>query len=320
MTTSGVDVKSNIRDAFMEELISHAEKEPRIVVLDPDVGEATRTWNFGKRFPDRFYEMGIAEQNTFGIASGLASTGCIVFAATFAVFASMRAAEMVRTAICYPKRNVKVIGGYAGLSNGKDGATHQSVEDVAIMRSFPNIVVLVPSDPVIARKMVRAVSEYAGPVYIRMEYEALPSVHPEDLDFQIGRGYVMRKGSDVTLASYGTALHRLLEAAALLEGEGIHAEVLDMPTLKPFDRETLLASVRKTGALVTLEDHTTTGGLRSIAAECLLDAGLSPSYRYLGIRDIYTESGKTDELRALYGIDAAAVVSVVHELVKSRKG
>ncbi|OHD70904.1 MAG: hypothetical protein A2V99_08220 [Spirochaetes bacterium RBG_16_67_19] len=309
----------NLRDVFMNELIAYAATEKRIVVLDPDVGEATRTWNFGERYPDRFYEFGIAEQNTFGVASGLASTGCIVFASTFAVFASLRAAEMIRTSICYPKRNVKVIGGYAGISNGKDGATHQSLEDIAIMRSFANLVVLAVSDPVIARKVVALVSEYTGPVYIRMEYEPLPAVHPESLKFQIGKGYVVRKGRDLTIASYGTALHRALAGAATLKAEGIEAEVLDFPTLKPFDKATLLESVARTGALVTLEDHNLIGGLKSIAGECLLEAGMATRYLGLGIADIYTESGKTEELRSLYGIDAAAVAGAARELVKGGK-
>jgi transketolase len=306
----------NLRDVFMNELIEYAAKEKRIVVLDPDVGEATRTWNFGERYPDRFYEFGIAEQNTFGVASGLASTGCIVFASTFAVFASLRAAEMVRTSICYPRRNVKVIGGYAGISNGKDGATHQSLEDVAIMRSFAGMVVLVPSDPVTARKLVAAVCDYVGPVYIRMEYEALPAVHPESLKFEIGKGYLVLKGKDVTIASYGTALHRTLAAAKTLKAEGIEAEVLDFPTLKPFDKDVLLKSIAKTKALVTIEDHNLIGGLKSIVGECLLDAGVGAKYRGLGIADIYTESGKTEELRSLYGIDAAAVVQAARELVR----
>jgi transketolase len=306
----------NLRDVFMKELIDYASREKRIVVLDPDVGEATRTWNFGERYPDRFYEFGIAEQNTFGVASGLASTGCIVFASTFAVFSSMRAAEMVRTSIAYPKRNVKVIGGYAGISNGKDGATHQSLEDIAIMRSFANMVVLAVSDPVTARKVVEAVCEHVGPVYIRMEYETLPAVHPESLEFQIGKGYRVRQGKDVTLASYGTALHRTLAAAAALQAEGIEAEVLDFPTLKPFDGELLLESVGRTGALVTVEDHNLIGGLKSIAGECLLEAGVGTRYRGLGIKDIYTESGKTEELRSLYGIDAEAVAGAARGLVR----
>jgi transketolase len=308
----------NLRDVFMSELIAHAAGEKRIVVLDPDVGEATRTWNFRERFPERFYELGIAEQNTFGVAAGLASTGCIVFAATFAVFASMRAAEMVRTSICYPKRNVKVIGGYAGISNGKDGATHQSLEDIAIMRSFPGNTVIVPSDPVTAKKIVAAVCAYPGPVYIRMEYEAVPAVHPQSMRFEIGKGYRVREGGNVTLASYGTALHRSLAAAAALAARGIEADVLDFPTLKPFDCGLLLESVRKTGALVTVEDHSVIGGLRSIAAECLLDAGVSVTYRGLGIKDIYTESGKTDELRAQYGIDAAAITAAAQDMAGGR--
>lgn len=310
----------NLRDAFMKELIAFAEKDERIVVVDPDVGEATRTWSFGEAYPHRFFEFGIAEQNAFGAAAGLAAVGCVVFASSFAVFASMRAAEMVRTSICYPKLNVKVIGGYAGLSNGKDGATHQSVEDMAIMRSFPNMTVTAVSDPVIARKMVAAAVAHEGPLYIRMEYEPLPAIHPESLAFSLGRAYVVRGGTDVTLLSYGTAVHRNLEAANALAAMGISAEVVDLPTLKPFDAGTVLSSVRKTGAVVTLEDHNIFGGLASAACECLVEAGLAPRFRSLGIRDLFTESGKTAELRELYNIDAAAVVRAASEVaVRGRR-
>ncbi|HUI72596.1 MAG TPA: transketolase C-terminal domain-containing protein, partial [Spirochaetia bacterium] len=287
---------------------------PRVVVVDPDVGEATRTWTFGENLPDRFFEFGIAEQNAFGAAAGMAAVGCIVFASTFAVFASMRAAEMIRTSICYPKLNVKVVGGYAGISNGKDGATHQSVEDMAIMRSFPNMTVVAVGDPVTARKVVEAAVKTPGPVYIRMEYEQLPEVHPEDLELVLGRGYVVKTGSDVTLVSYGTAIHRLLEARSALAESGISAEVIDFPTLKPFDSQTLLGSVRKTGALVTLEDHSVIGGLASAASECLIEAGIAPQFRSLGFKDVFTESGKTPELRELYGLDSTAVVRAAREV------
>ena len=305
----------NTRKIFMDELIKLAKDNEKIVVLDPDVGEATYTWNFFEAYPDRFYEFGIAEQNTFGVASGLASTGLTVFASTFAVFASMRAAEMVRTTTCYPKRNVKVIGGYAGLSNGKDGATHQSVEDIAIMRSFPNLVVMAVSDRIVTQKIAKLAIDYQGPMYLRMEYELLPEIHKTNLDLQIGRGYVVREGKDVTIVSYGTALLRTIKAADILMEEGISAEVIDMPTIKPFDSDIILNSVKKTGRIVTLEDHNIYGGLASAVAETLIENGVCPGFKKLGINDLYTESGTTIELRSRYKIDEIAVIEAAKSLV-----
>ncbi|MBA7493165.1 Apulose-4-phosphate transketolase subunit B [subsurface metagenome] len=306
----------NLRDAFINDVIQIAQEEDRIVVLDADVGSATKTWNFREIYPERFYEFGIAEQNMFGVAAGLAATGRIPIAATFAVFASMRAAEMIRTSICYPKLNVKIIGGYAGLSNGKDGATHQSVEDIAIMRSFPNLVVMVPSDPMMARKIARTAVEYQGPVYIRMEYEEVPFVYDEDVEFQIGRGLTPKEGSDVTVVSYGVALIRVIETAKILSSEGIEVEVIDMPTIKPFDKNLLLQSVKKTGAIVTVEDHSVIGGLASMVSECLIEEGTNPRFRGLGIPDVFTESGTTSKLRDKYGIGQDAIISVVRDLVE----
>ena len=212
--------------------------------------------------------------------------GRIVVAATFAVFASMRAAEMIRTSICYPKLNVKVIGGYAGLTNGKDGATHQSVEDIAIMRSFANQVVMIPSDAVMTRKMLQVALKYEGPVYIRLEYGDTPTIYGDDLKFEIGKGYLVKEGSDVTLVSYGIALARTLEVANQLGTEGISFEVIDMPTVKPFDRDIILASVKKTGAIVTVEEHSIIGGLASIVSETLVQAHVCPYFRGLGIPDV----------------------------------
>jgi len=311
--------KVNLREPFIEELIELARSEERIVVLDPDVGAATRTWRFGETYPERFYEFGIAEQNTFGVAAGLAATGSIAVAATFAVFASMRACEMVRTSICYPKLNVKIIGSYAGLTNGKDGATHQSVEDMAIMRSFPNMTVMAPSDSVMTKKVLRAAIAFQGPVYIRLEYGAVPSFYADDFGFEIGRGYRVRQGKDVTAVSYGIALARVMEAAQLLALEGIEVEVVDMPTLKPFDKETLLGSAAKTGAVVTVEEHSIIGGLASAVSESLVEAHVCPYFRGLGIPDVFTESGDSDRLRDKYGIGLKAILAAVREL-NSAKG
>jgi transketolase len=307
------------REAFADALVELGREEQRLVVLDADVSRTSRTRRFRDAYPARFYDVGVAEQNLFGMASGLASTGCIPIAVTFAVFASMRAAEPVRTSICYPKMNVKIIGGYAGLSNGKDGATHQSLEDIAIMRSFANLVVMAPSDGVLTQKMLRAAVAHLGPVYIRLEYEPVPVIYDPEVAFHIGHGYRLREGKDATVVAYGIAVGRALEAARSLQSEGIDVEVLDMPTLKPFDKGLLLDSVRKTGALVTLEDHSIIGGLASAACECLVEAQVLPRFRALGVRDVYTESGDANALRDKYGLGKQAIAQAVHELVASKQ-
>ncbi len=306
----------DLREALIDELLTLAQEEERLVVLDADVSRTSRTRRFRNAFPHRFYDVGVAEQNLFGVAAGLAAVGRIPVAVTFAIFASLRAAEPIRTSICYPRFNVKIVGGYAGLSNGKDGATHQSLEDVAIMRSFANLVVLSPSDAVMTRKMLRAAMTWTGPVYLRLEYEAVPRLYGEQLEFVIGRGYRLREGSQVTVASYGLATHRALAAATALATEGISVEVLDLPTLKPLDTQLLLASVRKTGRLVTVEDHSLIGGLASAASDCLVTAGLPARVRRLGVADVFTESGASDALREKYGLGIGAICEAARELAR----
>ena len=306
------------REVFVDELVELGKEEQRLVVLDADVSRTTRTRRFRDAYPDRFYDIGVAEQNMFGIAAGLAATGCTVLASSLAIFASMRATEIIRTSICYPGLNVKVLGGYAGLSNGKDGATHHSLEDVAIMRSLPNMVVLSPSDAVLTRKVARAAIAYRGPVYVRLEYEHSPIIYDDGIEFAVGRGLRTRCGSDVTLASYGLAVVRCLEAAALLSAEGVSAEVLDMASLKPLDTELLLSSARKTGAVVTVEDHSIIGGLGSAVCECLMEEGFLPHYRRLGVPDVFTESGTNAELRDKYGTGCAAIVQAARQVVAAR--
>ncbi len=308
------------REALIDELIALAAEEPRIVVLDADVSRTSRTRRFRNAYPGRFYDVGVAEQNLFGVAAGLAATGRIPVAVTFAVFASLRAAEPIRTSICYPRMNVKIIGGYAGLSNGKDGATHQSLEDIAIMRSLANLVVLSPSDGLLARKMLRAAVAHPGPVYLRVEYEDVPVLYDEAFEFRIGRGAVLRPGRDATVASYGVAAGRALAVAAECAGEGLDVEVLDMTCLKPFDTELLLESVRRTGALVTVEDHSLVGGLGSIVCECLVHGGVRVPVCCLGIQDVYTESGKSDEVRDKYGVGRAAIRQAIREVVARSAG
>jgi transketolase len=308
-------VNLDLREAFVDELIELAASEPRLVVLDADVSRTSRSRRFRDAYPDRFFGMGVAEQDMTGVAAGLANVGRIPVAITFAVFASMRAAEPLRQSICYPQLNAKIVGGYAGLSNSKDGATHHSMEDIAITRAFSNLTVLTPSDGVLTRKVLRAAIAHDGPVYLRLEYESSPQLHDPDVEFVIGRGIRLREGSDVTIVSCGVAVARAMQAAERLSGLGIEADVLDMASLKPFDGELLAASVAKTGALVTLEDHNVNGGLGSTAARVVLDGGLAPAFRAIGI-DSFTESAaKPAELREKYGVGAGAVVDAATSLL-----
>ena len=326
VVTSGAVVHDSFLDvgsedprfAFMEAIIALAEHDERIVALDADVSRRTLTRHFRDRFPDRFWDLGVAEQNLMGVTAGLAASGRIPVACAFAVFVSMRAVEPIRTSICYPRLNAKLVGGYAGLSNGKDGATHQSIEDVAIMRSLPNLVVLSPSDAILADRIARAAIAHEGPVYVRIEYEDTPRIHEPDVRFEIGRGIRVRTGSDLTLATYGIALARAVEAARILGQAGISVEVLDMASLKPFDEGLLVGSTDRTGALVTLEDHSIVGGIASLAAETLLRAGRAPRFRALGVADRFTESGKNDELRARFGLDVPAIVAAAREMLEDR--
>jgi transketolase len=304
----------DLRETFVDELIAIGAEEERLVVLDADVSRTSRTRRFRDKYPRKFYDFGVAEQNMVGAAAGLATTGRIPVAVTFSVFTSMRAAEQVRTSVCYPKLNVKIIGGYAGLSNGKDGATHQSIEDIAITRSFPNLVVMSPSDPILAKKIARAAIEYQGPVYIRLEYEKAPNIYHDDFQFQIGHGYKLREGKDITVISYGIAISRVMEAADILAKEGIMLEIIDMPTIKPLDREIIIESVKKTKAIITVEDHNIIGGLASATCQCLVENHLNPWYKGLAINDIFTESGPNDKVREKYGIGTQNIIQAVKNL------
>lgn len=309
----------DMREAFVDELIELAATEPRLVVLDADVSRTSRSRRFRDAYPDRFFDMGVAEQDMTGVAGGLANVGRIPVTITFAVFASMRACEPLRQSICYPELNAKVIGGYAGFSNSKDGATHHSMEDVAITRAFATLTVLSPSDALMTRKVLRAAVQYEGPVYIRQEYEASPAVHGPEVELVIGKGIRARAGSDVTIVSYGVAVARAMEAARRLAERGIEADVIDMATLKPLDTELLVESVGRTGALVTLEDHNVEGGLGSACARVVLEAGLAPAFRCLGVHTFTESAAKPDELREKYGVGAGAVVEAVTDLLGSRR-
>lgn len=306
----------NRRDEFMQRLIELAETNKNFVVLDADVGSATRTWEFGLKYPERFFEMGIAEQNMVGTASGFAGCGVTAVCATFATFISMRALEMIRTSVAYPKLDVKLIGGYAGISNGKDGATHQSLEDLALLRAIPNMAVITPADGVAARKCADLILGFKGPIYVRMEYEEIIDIYEDGSAFSLGGSNVLRQGKDVAIVACGAAVGTALRAAEKLSFQGIDAQVVDMYSIKPFDEEALLESAAATGAVVSIEEHSSIGGLAGAVCECLMKRNLSVKYHAVGINDVYTESGKTEELKTKYGIDDQALISAVNAILE----
>lgn len=305
------------RDAYGDALVELGRENPDIVVLDADLSKSTKTNLFCKEFPDRHFNMGIAEANMISTAAGLATCGKIPFASTFAVFASGRAWEQVRMSVCYPELNVKIVATHGGITVGEDGASHQANEDIAVMRALPNITVVVPADGIETKKAVRAIADYHGPVYMRLGRSGVPVVFDESYEFVLGRAVVMRPGDDVSIFACGIMVAEALEAAELLKAEGVSAEVVNVSTIKPLDVETILESVRKTGCAVSAEEHSIVGGLGSAVAEAIIDACPIPMER-VGVPDTFTESGKPSELLKKYGmtpadIAAAARLAIQHK-------
>lgn len=308
--------KYNLKDSFSEKLIEVAASNKKVVVIDPEVARSTKMRAFSFAYPGRFYQVGVAEQNAVGVAAGLATEGNIVFCVAFSPFMVMRPIEMTRTAAAYPKLNVKIVGEYAGFTDGKDGATHECLEDVGMMRSIPGVVVVSPSTPNMTKAMVVPMIEKKGVAYIRVDNEDCEELYPNDVQFVLGKAYIVRKGADVTLAAYGSAVHRICEAAEELKKAGISAEVIDCATIKPIDRDTLVASVKKTGRLITLEDHNLYGGLASAVAEAVLGSGVAPKFKPLAVNDVFGISGNAEQLREYFGLAAKDVVAAAKELMK----
>ncbi|MHB8780533.1 MAG: transketolase family protein [Candidatus Geothermincolia bacterium] len=304
------------RKGFGDAVTALGEADPRIVVLDADLSKSTQTEIFAKRFPDRFFDCGVAEQNMMGVAAGLASCGKIVFVSTFAIFASGRAYEQVRNTIAYPNLNVKICPSHGGVAVGEDGSSHQALEDIALMRAVPNMRVIVPADYYQAREAVKEAAGIAGPVYIRMGRPAVPVIYDDDYRFELGRANVLREGTDLSILANGVNLAEALQAAETLAGSGISAEVLDMACVKPLDREAVLATASKTGHVLTVEDHSVTGGLGGAVAELLAEEQCA-KLRRLGIPDRFGSSGTGPELLAHFGIDAAGIVSAAQEMYGS---
>ncbi|HBQ64786.1 MAG TPA: transketolase [Clostridiales bacterium] len=283
--------------------------DPNLVVLDADLSKSTKTDTFKKKYPERFFNIGIAEGNMMSVAAGIASCGKTVFASTFAIFAALRACEQIRNSICYPKLNVKIGATHAGISVGEDGASHQAVEDVGVMRSIPNMTVLSPSDGPSTRLAVKAAIEHQGPVYLRLGRLAVPVIYNDAMlkDFSLGKGILLRDGKDLTIAATGLMVHEAIKAADMLAAEGVSARVLDFHTLKPIDRDLIIQAARETGRIVTAEEHNMYGGLGSAVAEILAENYPVP-VRMVAIRDQFGKSGKPDRLIERYKLTAQSIV------------
>lgn len=299
------------RVSYGEALVELGAEHDDFVVLDADLAAATQTGRFKAAFPDRFFDAGIAECNLMGLAAGIAATGRTAFASSFAMFAAGRAYEQVRNSIGYPHLNVKIGATHAGISVGEDGATHQCLEDIALMRVIPGMTVVVPSDDVEARAVVRAAYKLDGPVYMRFARLASPVINDSDTyKFEMGKGIVMREGTDVTIVACGLMVSEALDAAEALASEGISAEVINMHTVKPIDADLIVKSATKTGHVVTVEEHSVIGGLGSAVADVLCEQAPTPLVK-IGVQDVFGESGPGAELLHVYGLDAAHIAETV---------
>ncbi|HOM02306.1 MAG TPA: transketolase family protein [Acetivibrio sp.] len=311
----------------MQELIATREaygkalaeigSDPRIVVMDADLSKSTRTEIFKKKYPERFFNMGIAEANMMAAAAGIASCGKIVFASTFAMFASGRAFEQIRNSICYPQLNVKIGASHSGLTVGEDGASHQAIEDIAIMRVIPNMTVVCPADAVETREATIAAYKTPGPFYLRLTRLAVPVIFDENYKFELGKGVTVRDGNDVTIIATGLMVGKAIEAVDILKRDGINARLINIHTIKPIDRDIIIKAATETGAIVTCEEHNVIGGLGSAVAEVLMETRPVPM-RMVGVMDRFGKSGKPDELLKKYGLTPENIVEKVKEVLKSK--
>lgn len=308
-------IKTATRDAYGKALVELGGINDKIVVLDADLAAATKTGMFKKAYPDRFFDSGIAESNMMGVAAGLATTGYTVFASTFAMFAAGRAYEQVRNSIAYPHLNVKIGATHAGISVGEDGASHQCCEDIALMRVIPGMVIINPADDNEARAAVFAAAEYEGPVYMRFGRLAVPRIFDESYKFELGKAVTLRGGSDVTIIATGLMVNEAIEAAKALADEGISAEVINIHTIKPLDKEAVIRSAAKTGAVVTAEEHSIIGGLGGAVAEALCESGKPVPVVRLGVNDVFGRSGPAVELLHIYGLDAQNIVAKAKQAI-----
>lgn len=306
--------KMATREAYGKALVELGKKYDNLVVMDADLSGSTKTAVFAKEYPERFFNMGIAEQNMYGAAAGLAVSGKIVCASTFAMFAAGRAFEIIRNSIGYTHANVKICATHAGITVGEDGATHQTFEDIALMRTIPGMTVINPSDGISTAKLLEKAMEIDGPCYVRLGRSAVPVFYDESADFEIGRGKTVRDGSDVTVIATGIMVNEAVMAAEELKKQNIDVRVIDIHTIKPIDRDIIIKAAKETGAIVTAEEHSVIGGLGSAVAE--VTAAEAPvKMRFVGQHDVFGESGKPEELKQKYGMTAADIVKAVRELI-----
>ncbi len=311
-------IKTATRDAYGKALVELGETDKKIIVLDADLAAATKTGMFKKAHPEKFIDCGIAEGNMMGVAAGLATAGYTVFASSFAMFAAGRAFEQVRNSIGYPHLNVKIGATHAGISVGEDGASHQCCEDIGLMRTIPGMVILNPADDIEARACVLAAAEHEGPVYMRFGRLAVPRVFDETYKFEIGKGTVLKDGTDVTIIATGLMVNEALIAEEKLSGEGISARVVNMATIKPIDREIIVDSAKKTGVIVTAEEHNIIGGLGSAVAEVVCETVPVPVIR-VGVNDRFGKSGPAVQLLHEFGLDADNIAAKAKDALSLKK-
>ncbi len=305
------------REAYGEALKKLAAENPNVVVLDADLSGSTKTAEFKKAAPERFFNVGIAEQDLIGTAAGMSIAGKIPFASSFAMFAAGRAFEIIRNTVAYPKLNVKIAATHAGLTVGEDGASHQAIEDISLMRGIPNMTVINPADSIEAEQAVLKAAEMTGPVYIRLGRMAVEDVYDKSYKFELGKGVELKKGNDVTIIATGLMVQEALKASEELSGEGINARVVNIHTIKPIDKDIIINAARETKAIVTAEEHSIIGGLGSAVLETLSDTCPVPVKR-IGVADTFGESGKPEDLLEKYHLKAKDIIKAVKEVIKTK--
>jgi transketolase len=306
------------RDAYGDALVSLGKKRNDVVVLDADLSGSTKTAKFAKAFPERFFNVGIAEQDMIGTAAGLSIAGKLPFASTFAVFATGRAWEQVRQSVCYPNLNVKIVASHAGITVGEDGGSHQSVEDIALMRVLPHMTVIVPADGPETIQAIEAVAELKGPCYVRVGRNKVPTLFGDDYKFKIGKAHVFNAGKDAAIIAAGIMVAEALKARDLLKNEGIDAGVINMSTIKPIDADAVIAAAKQCGAIVTAEEHSIIGGLGGAVAEVLAESLPVPLVR-VGVKDTFGTSGDQEGLLKHYGMSAENIATAVKDVMKKKK-
>lgn len=307
----------SMRESYGEALLELGKENQDVVVLDSDVSHSTKSIYFGKKWPDRFFNFGIQEANMMDAAAGLAAVGLMPFVNTFSFLATLRASEQIRTSVAYNNLNVKIIGSYGGLSDSYDGASHQSVFDLAVMRSMPNVSVIVASDSVETKKIVKEIASISGPIYLRLCRNEVPVIFEEDYEFVLAKANVLREGTDLTLAVTGVLVDRTMNAADELARQGIQCRVLQVPSLKPIDVKAITRASEETGAIVTIEEHNIIGGLGSAVAEVLGSSKPAPLER-VGIPDVFAESGDYSQLLDKYGMSSQNIVEAAKKVLKRK--